>query len=234
MSDVGRAPRALSTEQRALVAGSIPLAEKLCGHFVRQTRAHYLADDLRSTALEALHEGANGYDPARGTPFPVYVWRRIDGALSDALRREVKHWRAAREDAYDAAEAVEDTSRLLTDSDADTIAHIDGMAGAVAAASVLALVGRALAAQGDEGERLRATYERVIRAAESALSALSDEDRRVLVGHHFDRRTWQGLASELGCSERTAQRRGAEALKRFAAALRAAQERAQGGAFIVR
>jgi len=230
VTDAGRAPRVLSTEQRALVAGSIPLAERLCGHFVRQTRAHYLADDLRSTALAALHEGAHGYDPARG-PFAAYVWRRVDGALSDALRRESKHWRAAREDAYDAAEAVEDTSCLLTDSDADTTAHVDGMAGAVAAASVLALAGRALAAPGDEGERLRATYERLIRAAESALSALSDEDRRVLVGHHFDRRTWQGLASELGCSERTAQRRGAEALKRFAAALRAAQERAQGGSF---
>jgi RNA polymerase sigma factor for flagellar operon FliA len=229
VSDAGRTLRALSPEQRQLVAQFIPLAERLWGHFLRQTRAYYMADDLRSIALEALHDGAYGYDPARGS-FAAYAWRCIDGALSDALRKESKHWRAAREDAYDAADVVEDTSDVLADGDAETIGHIDGMADAFAAAPVLGLMGRALRAEGEEGERLRATYGRVIRAAESALSRLSEEERRVLVRHHIDGRTWQEVGIELGWPLRTTKRRGAEAGRRFGAALRAQREHAQGGA----
>ncbi|WP_437751995.1 sigma-70 family RNA polymerase sigma factor [Sorangium sp. So ce1389] len=229
MSHGDRTRRPLSPDQQALVAQAVPLAEKLCHHFLRRTRAHYVADDLRSAALQALHEAALGYDPARGVPFPVYAWRRVDGALSDTLRQESKHWRAAREDGYDAAEAVQDTSDLLADSDAETAAQVDGMGDQVAAAAVLGLVGRALRATGEEGERLRATYDRAIRAVESALSRLPDEARRVLVLRHVEERTWQALGEALGCSERTAKRRGAEAQRRFAAALRAERERAQGG-----
>ncbi|WP_437274727.1 sigma-70 family RNA polymerase sigma factor [Sorangium sp. So ce375] len=220
--------RPLSPEQQALVAEAVPLADKLCGHFLRRTRAHYVADDLRSAALQALHDAALGYDPARGVPFQVYAWRRVDGALSDALRQESKHWRTAREDGYDAAEAVQDTSDVLADGDAETTAQADGMADQVAAAAVLGLVGRALTAQGDEGERLRATYERAIRAVEAALSRLPDEARRILVLHHVEERSWHAIGAALGCSERTAKRRGAEAHERFAAALRADRERAQG------
>lgn len=231
-ADRTRCPlRALGPDQQALVAEAVPLAEKLCEHFLRRTRAGYLADDLRSAALQALHEAALAFDPARGVPFAAFAWRRIDGALSDALRKESKHWRAAREDAYDAAEAVDDTSDPLADGDAETVAHVNAMADEVAAAAVLGLVGRALRATGDDGERLRATYDRALRAAESALSRLPDEERRVLVLHHIEERTWREIGAALGCSERTAKRRGAEARKRFAAALRAARddrERAQG------
>ncbi|WP_437806577.1 sigma-70 family RNA polymerase sigma factor [Sorangium sp. So ce1078] len=230
MSPGDRTPGPLSPDQQALVAQAVPLAERLCDHFLRRTRARYVADDLRSAAFQALHEAAIGYDPDRGVPFPAYAWRRVDGALSDALRQESKHWRAARDDAYDAAETVQDTSDLLADSDAETTAHVDEMADEVAAAAVLGLAGGALRAMGDEGERLRATYGRAIRAVEAALARLEDEERRVLVLHHVEERTWQAVGAELGCSERTAKRRGAEARKRFAAALRAERERAQGGA----
>lgn len=225
-----RMPRVLTAEQRALVAQFIPLAEKICARFVRQKTADYIADDLHSVAVEALHDAACTYDPAVGTPFGYHVWRRVDGALSRARKTESKHWHAAREDAYDAADVVEDTSQVLTDTDADTTAHADGMADEVVAAPVLHLVGRALKAEGEEGERLRAAYGRLIGAAEAVLAGMSEEARRVLVGHHIDGRTWQALASELGCSERTAKRRGAEARKRFADALRARQAGAQGEA----
>ncbi|AUX34378.1 MULTISPECIES: sigma-70 family RNA polymerase sigma factor [Sorangium] len=230
MSHDDRAARPLSPDQQALVAQAVPLAEQLCDHFLRRTGARYMADDLRSAAFQALHEAALGYDPARGVPFPAYAWRRIDGALSDALRQESKHWRAARDDAYDAAEAVHDASDVLADGDAETTAQVDGMADEVAAAAVLGLAGRALRAPGEEGERLRATYGRAIRAAEAALSGLKDEERRVLVLHHVEQRTWPAIGAALGCSERTAKRRGAEARKRFAEALRAEREGAQGGA----
>ncbi|WP_437476571.1 sigma-70 family RNA polymerase sigma factor [Sorangium sp. So ce1014] len=230
MKGGARTLRALSPDQQALVAQAVPLAERLCDHFLRRTRAHYVADDLRSAAFQALHEAALGYDPARGVPFPAYAWRRVDGALSDTLRQESKHWRAARDDGYDAAEAVQDTSDLLADGDAETTAQVDGMGDEVAAAAVLGLVGRALRATGDEGERLRATYGRAIRAVEAALSRLLDEERRVLVLHHVEERTWQAIGAALGCSERTAKRRGAEARKRLAAALRVERERARDGA----
>ncbi|WP_437669489.1 sigma-70 family RNA polymerase sigma factor [Sorangium sp. So ce131] len=230
MSDGDGARRPLSPSQQALVAEAVPLAEKLCGYFLRRTRAHYMAEDLRSAALQALHEAALAYDPTRGVPFAAFAWRRIDGALSDALRQESKHWRAAREDGYDAAEVVEDTSDALADSDAATTAQVDAMGDEVAAAAVLGLVGRALRAEGEEGERLRAAYDRAIRAVEAALSRLPDEERRVLVLHHVEERTWQAIGAALGCSERTAKRRGVEARKRFAEALREERERAQGGA----
>ncbi|WP_437893212.1 sigma-70 family RNA polymerase sigma factor [Sorangium sp. So ce124] len=230
MSHGDRSRRPLSPDQQVLVAEAVPLVERLCGHFLRRTRAHYVADDLRSAAVQALHEAALGYDPARGVPFQVYAWRRVDGALSDALRQESKHWRAAREDGYDAAEAAQDTSDVLADGDAETTAQADGMADQVAAAAVLGLVGRTLTAQGEEGPRLRATYDRAIRAVEAALSRLPDEERRILVLRHVEERTWQAIGAALGCSERTAKRRSAEAQRRFAGALRAERERAQGGA----
>lgn len=100
----------------------------------------------------------------------------------------------------------------------------------ITAAAVLGLVGRALRAPGEEGERLRATYGRLLGAVESALAQLPDEARRLLVSHDVDGRTWQEIGAELGCSERTAKRRGAEARKRFALALRAGRERTQGSA----
>ncbi|XXX72625.1 sigma-70 family RNA polymerase sigma factor [Sorangium sp. So ce134] len=230
MSHGERRPGPLSPDQQALVAQAVPLAERLCDHFLRRTRARYMADDLRSAAFQALHEAAIAYDPARGVPFPAYAWRRVDGALSDTLRQEAKHWRAARDDAYDAAEAVHDTSDLLADGDAETTAQVDGMADEVAAAAVLGLAGRALRAAGEEGERLRATYGRAIRAVEAALSRLTEEERRVLLLHHVEERTWQAIGDALGCSESTAKRRGTAARKRFAAALRADRERAQEGA----
>ena len=219
MSQPDRPRRALNPEQQALVTQHIAIAERLCGTFLRQTRAYHVAEDIRSIAFEVLYAGALGYDPARG-PFPSYIWRRIDGALADFLKQESKHWGKAREDAYDVADEIEDTSDVLNDTDAETTAHVDAMAGAFAAAPVLALVGRALRAGGEERDRLRADYGRLLRAAEAALSALPDDARRVLVSHHVEGRTWQEVGVELGCSERTARRRGAEAARRFAAALR--------------
>ncbi|WP_437739434.1 sigma factor-like helix-turn-helix DNA-binding protein [Sorangium sp. So ce1504] len=65
---------------------------------------------------------------------------------------------------------------------------------------------------------------------EAALSRLPDEERRVLVLRHVEERTWQAIGAALGCSDRTAKRRSAEAQRRFAAALRADRGRAQGGA----
>ncbi|WP_437774627.1 hypothetical protein [Sorangium sp. So ce1097] len=68
---------------------------------------------------------------------------------------------------------MHDASDVLADGDAGTTAHVDEMGDQVAAAAVLGLVGRALAAPGEEGERFRATYDRAIRAVEAALSRLT-------------------------------------------------------------
>jgi RNA polymerase sigma factor for flagellar operon FliA len=108
-----------------------------------------------------------------------------------------------------------------------SVAQIDSKADAVTAAPVLSLVGHALRAQGEEGERLRATYARILQATEAALAALAEAERRILTAQYFEGRAWQEIGAERGWSERTARRHGADARTRFAQAMRAQRGEAE-------
>lgn len=55
---------------------------------------------------------------------------------------------------------------------------------------------------------------------DDAINSLSEADRRVLLLHWFERRTFAEVADHLGCSSAAAQRRGLRALDKLAASLR--------------
>jgi RNA polymerase sigma factor for flagellar operon FliA len=109
----------------------------------------------------------------------------------------------------------------VRDTLSETADRLDGMADAYAASLVLGLVGRAIRAEGEEAARIREGHAPLFEAAEAALASIANEEqRRALIAHYVEGKPWLRVASELGCSEKTAKRRGAEAAKSFAAALR--------------
>src|ERR1700709_704870 len=63
----------------------------LVGYLVRSSSVrlpgHVHPDDLTSAAMAALVRSATRFAPDRGIPFERYVTTRIQGALTDELRR---------------------------------------------------------------------------------------------------------------------------------------------------
>lgn len=71
-------------QQHSFIKQHIPFAKYLTKRVVGDDWSERFKDAF-SAALIALVESASRYDPNRGTTFPRYAWKRIEGAIKNEL-----------------------------------------------------------------------------------------------------------------------------------------------------
>jgi len=77
----------MTAEQESLVAGALPLMEKVIAKYVRRLPTHADRDAVRGAGLEGLCRAAKRFDPAMGqSAFSSYAYRRVVGSMLDECR----------------------------------------------------------------------------------------------------------------------------------------------------
>lgn len=71
--------------EHAVLAG-LPLVRAIVGKIRAPDHPLAAREDLESTAIEGLLQALDSYDPDRGVLFSTHAYRRIHGAVVDALR----------------------------------------------------------------------------------------------------------------------------------------------------
>ena len=70
----------------AAVQAGLPLIHSLIGRMHVPNHPLVTREDLEGTAIEALLQALDSYDPERGTQFVTHAYRRVRGSLVDYLR----------------------------------------------------------------------------------------------------------------------------------------------------
>jgi RNA polymerase sigma factor for flagellar operon FliA len=71
----------------ALFETHADIARRIAHRYIGQTGTLLGSEDLLAAAQEALYSAALSFEPARGA-FTTHAWRRVKGAVIDAIRRQ--------------------------------------------------------------------------------------------------------------------------------------------------
>jgi DNA-directed RNA polymerase specialized sigma24 family protein len=149
----------LTAKERERAAGFARTAGLIASSVAFSSNMSHVRDELRSAAFEALSRASATYDPLKGK-FPTYAWRRVMGAVLDAVRKEAK--RLSLEASLDAAEQIAEGGYSATD--AEVIAQIDAGTAVIMAAFAASCVASELHANGEAKLLERETLAEVERA----------------------------------------------------------------------
>jgi RNA polymerase sigma factor (sigma-70 family) len=191
----------LSNEQRAMAAGFARTAAAISRRIATTKGMLYAVDELRGVAFEALSKATLTYDPSHpsNTRFSTYAWRRVTGAVRDAVRKEAK--RLSWEEALDAAEGIPGGGGPVADAEA----RLDAGTGAIMRAFAMSCACTDVR-DGEARFLKREAYAEV----ERAIAALPEDERLLFELRHRDQLPWEKVAERLGISEKTARSRDAE------------------------
>jgi RNA polymerase sigma factor (sigma-70 family) len=191
----------LTSDEREQAAGFARTAGLIASRVAFASNMNRVRDDLRSEAFEALSRASATYDPEHPSKcsFTTYAWRRVTGAVLDAVRKEAT--RVSLETSLDAAEEIAAGGDPATD--AGIIAQIDAGTAVIMAAFAASCVARELHTNGEATLLERETRAEV----ERALAALPDIDRRLFELRHRDGARWEEVVPLVGMSERNARDR---------------------------
>lgn len=227
-----RAPRA-SDPSATLILDNLPLVGYLVSDLCSRA-THLSRDDLASVGAIALITAARAYDPARGVPFGAYARQRIVGALADHLRSNDWAGRGARQRMTALTEAEESLASQL--HRAPTRVELAAVLGLSVdeVREVQANAARRVTDLDDEViDQVRATgdgpEELAIAAEErshlrSAIAALPERMRHVIVTLFFDDRTVGEIAAELGVTHSAVSQQRSQALALLRSAIASVRE----------
>jgi RNA polymerase sigma factor for flagellar operon FliA len=182
-------------------------------------------EDLAGAGRLALTEAARSYAPALGTPFDVFAWSRVHGAMLRLVRVEGRLAKLGREAAYRVADAACEEGDPWTDGEAEHRAHLAQLSDTLVAAMMIGALGEAThaASAGPEAEVSgRQLHARAIAALEQAVAALPEPDPQLIRMVYREDRTLHEASQALGLSYATGRRTHARALSRLSIKLRAA------------
>lgn len=167
-------------------------------------------EDVRAYGYEGLLEAHDNYDPDRGVSFSSFAYYRIRGAIFDGFRAE--GW-STRHHAFDVDDRVALNDHMEDHAEVrahlprsktirDSIKHIDKMVGD----SVTILLMRHFDLEDlettEEADQLEETDRRQkLRLIREAIDDLSDNERDVVVRHHFKGHQMNAIADDLGYSK---------------------------------
>lgn len=210
------------TDRNILVLEHLPLVGFLVSDACAKSR--YLSrDDLSSVGSIALIKCAESFEAARGVPFTAYARIRINGALTDEMRRQDWAPKASRRRMKD----VEETSDILAGElgrtpTVDEIAYALGiepdeartsMANSARTVSSLdEVIAYTLPATGHTPEEaaLEAESNHHLR---TAVAALPERMRYVVEQVYLEDRPVKEVADELGCSHAAVSQHRAEGVR---------------------
>jgi RNA polymerase sigma factor for flagellar operon FliA len=225
---VRRLPDApLTPAQRALTAS--PEARGMLARLAARLHARFRdlvsLEDLAGAGRLALTEAARTYAPALGTPFDVFAWSRVHGAMLRLVRVEGRLARLSREASYCVADVAREEGDPWNDGEAEHGAYLAQLSDTLVAAMMIGAVGEGTraAAAGPEAEvSSREVYARTVSVLEHAVAALPEPDPALIRMVYRESRTLHEASQALGLSYATGRRTHARALARLSIKLRAA------------
>jgi RNA polymerase sigma factor FliA len=202
--EVIRLPRGLTRQQQALVVATRSLVRKVAALLCLQFPRGMAWEEMVAIGELALSEAARSFDPARDVPFEAYAWMRVHGAIHNALTRERRWHRAARDGVYKAIATQGEARDRESFSDALVAGMLMNLAGEVSRS-------------GDAEADLACAQMRA--ALRRALSELSREDQRLIELHYVKELTLEEAGRTLSMCRTTVKARHRGLLKRVMAKL---------------
>lgn len=210
---------------KARVDGHLDLVRKVAARLRAQLPGHFEVDDLIGDGTAGLIQAAERYDQRSGTPFTMYAYHRIRGAMLDGVRRmglrrsQVQRYRAEeRVNAYlEALAAADEGARQAgapqtptLEDDLRSVLHaLQGAAVSHVVSMEAADAEVATRRPGpDEDLLLGESRERV----QAAVAALPDKERTFLQKMYYEDKTLTQAAAEVGMSKSWASRLHSRAL----------------------
>jgi RNA polymerase sigma factor for flagellar operon FliA len=89
------------TEQKALVEQYLPLANKIAYSRKRALPRFIDVDDIKSVAYMGLVEASSRFQPSSKNTFATFAYLRIQGAITDYLRKECRKEPQAEEQVFE-------------------------------------------------------------------------------------------------------------------------------------
>jgi RNA polymerase sigma factor (sigma-70 family) len=205
--------------EQTRVREALHVVERAAGELARAFPGRVRAPELLAVGTFALYRAARVFEEELSHDFRDYAYHRVRFAMIDSLRLETKQERRLRAamkgaDLFLATYRNDEINVFEDDDDAVTARVAEG-ADALLAATFAAMVEEQQRI--DEEDPVAEVEEhRVAREAlATALHALDDEQRQVLALVYREGRTVEDIADTMGLSDRTIQRRHANALKRL-------------------
>lgn len=189
--------------EHELIVQSMPWALRLArttAFFFHVTAPDQL-EDCEQVGCQALLEALPGWDPARG-PFDVYAWKRVVGAVTTLVRRELSSRRRGLHDAFDKTDELRDTSDPFEDEDADVLDSLKGDARSLAFAYFMGDTRIALSERPEDA----ITRARAFEALAKALGGIDDGEKQLVALRYWEGLPWEDVAVRIGEGVRQANR----------------------------
>jgi RNA polymerase sigma factor FliA len=218
---------------QARVDAHLDLVRRVAGRLRAQLPGHFEVDDLIGDGTAGLIQAAERYDERSGTPFSMYAYHRIRGAMLDGVRRmglrrsQVERYRAEeRVNAYletlaardeGARQSAEDAAPATLEDDLRSVLHALQGAAVSHVVSMEAADGEIASRRPgpDESFFLGESRERV----QAAVTALPDREQTFMRKMYYEDKTLTEAANEVGISKSWASRLHARAIDLLRAAL---------------
>lgn len=213
--------------------GELPLVEIVARQVLKKLSRNADLEELLSAGREGLLMAARRFDPGRGVPFRAYANYRVQGAIYDALRKQLPLSR--REHAkVKAAEAALELGRGQLGwqasgegSQIQAEENLEEHLAAVATAAAIRIVSDSqiaeLAAPDDvEGQYQESELLDLIRRE---LGALGPEESEIVRRYYFEGQAFTDIARELRISKAWTSRLHARAMSRLTLRLKGTVER---------
>lgn len=199
----------LSRARQQLVEEAQSVVRKSARGIARRTG--HATDELVAAGNLALVETARRYDHTEETPFAVYAYQRVRGAMLDLVQKARK---TQRHTGYLPEQLLHDLSGDPDPeaNEAEARAALEAAAGALAAAALLSDDLPVLSASPeDQLQAHQASQEKTL-GLRTAVASLEEPQRKLVELHYFDGVALKDVAEQLGMPYRTAKRRHVDAL----------------------
>ena len=216
---------------KARVDAHLELVRKVAARLRAQLPGHFDVDDLVGDGTAGLIQAAERYDERSGTPFSMYAYHRIRGAMLDGVRRmglrrsQVERYRAEeRVNAYLESLAARDEGARQAGAAAPTLEDdLRSVLHALQGAAVSHMVSMDAADTevassrpgADDALLLGESRERV----RAAVAALPEREQTFLRKMYYEDKTLTQAAIEVGISKSWASRLHARAVELLRAEL---------------
>jgi len=225
-------------DREALLISFLPLVRRIAGRIFIPSPAVMDKEDLISHGVVGLMEAIDRYDPTREISFESYVYRRVRGAMIDAIRTlsfsprtvndRVKQFREVEDKLQ--AQGVDITDELVAQEMGLSVNQVREVLGHISLRSIISLDRVLYSAEGDEVPVLQAVGSSsspnpasILEEADleqslaAALTGLPERDKQLLNLYYVEELTLKEIAAVFGVTEGRVSQLHARAIVRLRA-----------------